>query len=226
LFGGGGGIAAGLGGQGHGAQFMDVNGGMGGFGLGGGGRGNIRRPQEVTHRVPCTLEELYNGTSKKLKVTRRVLGADGTVTPSGKTLQIDVKPGWKAGTKIRFNREGDDLGNGAQDIVFVVDEKPHALFKRDGNDLKLNLTLTLAEALCGFKKPITLLSGKTINVSNSASVIRPDQVSRMAGYGMPLAKAPGQFGALVITYKVQFPASLTQSQKDQIHAALSEQGAP
>ncbi|KAJ2761155.1 Molecular chaperone (DnaJ super), partial [Coemansia nantahalensis] len=139
------------------------------------------------------------------------------------TLQVDVKPGWKAGTKIRFNKKGDDLGNGAQDIVFVVDEKPHALFKRDGDDLRLNLALTLDEALCGFKKPVKLPSGKSINVSSSASVIRPDQVSRMAGYGMPVTKAPGQFGALVIAYKVHFPASLTQGQKDKIHEALTEQ---
>ncbi|KAJ1729754.1 Molecular chaperone (DnaJ super) [Coemansia biformis] len=229
----GGGLGGGLGGagvagmagrgRGRGAQFMGVNNDMGGFGFGGGAQGNIRHPQEATHRVPCTLEDLYSGVTKKLKVTRRVCGPDGAITPAEKTLSVEIRPGWKSGTKIRYNKEGDDLGNGAQDIVFVVVEKPHALFKRDGNDLKLSLALTLDEALCGFKKPVKLPSGKNINVSNSASVIKPDQVSRMPGYGMPITKAPGQFGSLEITYKVQFPSTLTPSQKEKIHEALTEQ---
>ncbi|KAJ2664488.1 Molecular chaperone (DnaJ super) [Coemansia sp. RSA 1200] len=236
LFGSGIGGLGGLGGMGgRSSQFMDVDGDMGGgafqgfsFGPGGaGGRGRgggirTKRPQEITRPLACTLEEIYNGCSKKLKVTRRIRGADGTINPSEKILKVDIKAGWKAGTKIRFAKEGDNLGNGAQDIVFVLEEKPHPVFKRDGDDLKIDLTLTLDEALCGFKKPVQLLSGKTIQVSNPNSIIRPNQISRMSNYGMPVSKHLGMFGALVITYKVQFPASLTLSQKEKIHEALTE----
>ncbi|KAJ2791295.1 Molecular chaperone (DnaJ super) [Coemansia linderi] len=165
--------------------------------------------------------EIYNGCTKKLKVTRRVLGQAGAVSTSEKVLQVDVKPGWKAGTKIRFQKEGDDMGHGAQDIVFVLEEKPHPLFKRDGDDLKVDMTLTLEEALCGFKKPVQLLSGKTIQVSNT-SVVKPGQISRMAGYGMRVSRQPNGYGALVITYKIQFPTSLTPSQKEKIHEALTQ----
>ncbi|KAJ2125434.1 Molecular chaperone (DnaJ super) [Coemansia sp. RSA 720] len=227
LFGGG---LSGMGGRGQGAQFMDVDngmGGMGGFGLGGGhgGHGNnisARRPQEVTRPLACTLEELYNGCTKKLKVTRRTRSAAGNITPSEKVLQVNVKPGWKAGTKIRFNKEGDNMGHGAQDIVFVVEEKPHSMFKRDGDDLKVDVTLTLDEALCGFKKPLQLLSGKSIFVSNSNSVVQPGQTSRMLNYGMPISKHPGKHGALVITYNVKFPTTLSLSQKEKIREALAE----
>ncbi|KAJ2375236.1 Molecular chaperone (DnaJ super) [Coemansia sp. RSA 2611] len=180
-----------------------------------------RRPNEVTRPLACTLEEIYNGCTKKLKVTRRVLGQAGAVSTSEKVLQVDVKPGWKAGTKIRFQKEGDDMGHGAQDIVFVLEEKPHPLFKRDGDDLKVDMTLTLEEALCGFKKPVQLLSGKTIQVSNT-SVVKPGQISRMAGYGMRVSRQPNGYGALVITYKIQFPTSLTPSQKEKIHEALTQ----
>ncbi|KAJ2355301.1 Molecular chaperone (DnaJ super), partial [Coemansia sp. RSA 2618] len=228
LFGGG---LSGMGGRGQGAQFMDVDngmGGMGGFGFGGGqggGRGtniSARRPQEVTRPLACTLEELYNGCTKKLKVTRRTRNATGGISTSEKVLQVNVKPGWKAGTKIRFNKEGDDLGQGAQDIVFVIEEKPHSIFKRDGDDLKADLTLTLEEALCGFKKPLQLLSGKSIFVSNANSVVQPGQTSRMPSYGMPISKQPGKNGALVITYNVQFPTTLSLSQKEKIREALTE----
>ncbi|KAJ2284653.1 Molecular chaperone (DnaJ super) [Coemansia sp. RSA 2706] len=218
------------GGRGRGAQFMDVDdsnmGGLGGFGFGGGagGHGNniSRRPQEVTRPLALSLEDLYKGCTKKLKVTRRVRDAGGSISTSEKVLQIDVKPGWKAGTKIRFNKEGDDMGHGAQDIVFVVEEKPHSVFKREGDDLKVEMTLTLDEALCGFKKPLQLLSGKSIFVSNSNSVVQPGQTSRMPNYGMPNTKQPGRNGALIITYHVKFPATLSLSQKEKIHEALSE----
>ncbi|KAI9501616.1 hypothetical protein BX070DRAFT_236505 [Coemansia spiralis] len=228
-----------MGGRGRSSQFMDVDDDMGagggsfqsfGFGGGGGARGgggggsglSTRRPREVTRPLACTLEEIYSGCTKKLKVTRRIRGAGSAITSSEKVLQVNVKPGWKAGTKIRFAKEGDDIGNGAQDIVFVLEEKPHSMFKRDGDDLKVDLTLTLEEALCGFKKPIQLLNGKTIQVSNANTIIRPNQVSRMPNYGMPISRQPGNFGALVITYKVQFPDSLTLSQKEKIKEAFTQ----
>ncbi|KAI9479834.1 Molecular chaperone (DnaJ super) [Coemansia sp. RSA 989] len=226
LFGGGlGGLSSmGGGGRGHGAQFMDVDGGMGGFGFGGGNGTSVRsrRPQEITRPLACTLEELYNGCTKKLKVTRRIRDATGNINPSEKVLQVNIKPGWKAGTKIRFNKEGDDLGHGAQDIVFVIEEKPHPLYKRNGDDLNVTLTLTLDEALCGFKKPLELLSGKSIFVTNSNSIVQPGQTSRMLNYGMPNSKNPGNKGTLVITYDVKFPATLSLSQKEKIHEALTE----
>ncbi|KAI7830952.1 DnaJ domain-containing protein [Kickxella alabastrina] len=225
LFGGMGGMGGGHGGMGGGhgggSQFMDVDGGLGGMFGGGGGGGmpqrmqssSARRPQEVTRKLAVSLEDLYKGCTKKLKVTRRVRGGDGVVRTTEKVLQVDIKPGWKAGTKVRFQKEGDDMGGGAQDLVFVVEQKPHPLFKREGDDLKIEMTLTLDEALCGFKKPLQLLSGKSIF---------PGQASRMPKYGMPISKSPGSFGALVITYKVQFPESLTLSQKEKIHEALTE----
>ncbi|KAJ2785264.1 Molecular chaperone (DnaJ super) [Coemansia interrupta] len=227
-------LFGGVGGGGHGAQFMDVDGsgGMGGFpGLGGmGGGGGARQrmqpnnmpPRQVTRTLPVSLEELYKGCKKKLKVTRRVRSAEGIMTPSEKILEIDIQPGWKAGTKVRFNGEGDDNGNGPQDLVFVIEERPHPVFKRDGNDLNIDMTLTLDEALCGFKKPIHLLDGKAINITNTNNVVRPGQISRMPRYGMPISKRPGNFGALVITYNIQFPTSLTLSQKEKIHEALTE----
>ena len=51
-------------------------------------------------------------------------------------LEINIKPGWKRGTKITFPNKGDAHGGVTPaDIVFTVDEKPHPHFRRDGNDL-------------------------------------------------------------------------------------------
>ncbi|KAJ1939124.1 Molecular chaperone (DnaJ super) [Linderina macrospora] len=207
-------------GRGH---HMDVDDDMGGgfSGMPGGMRPQ-GRTQEVTRPLPCTLEELYNGCTKKLKVTRRTLDrSSGQLVSSEKILQISVRPGWKAGTKVRFSGEGDDFGHGGQDIVFVVEAKPHAVFKRDGDNLHMDMELSLDEALCGFKRPVKTLSGKSFMVANK-TVVKPGQVSQMDGYGMPISKQPGTFGKLIINYKVAFPMSLTDSQKEKIHAALTQ----
>ena len=92
-------------------------GGMPGSRANGPHRSQPSLPQAVQRSLPLSLEDLYNGGVKRLKVTRKQTGAD-----SEKILQVNIKPGWKAGTKIKFPAEGDDLpGGGAQDIEVSKD---------------------------------------------------------------------------------------------------------
>ena len=59
-----------------------------------------------------TLEEVYNGCTKKMKISRRVLNDDGhTTSTREKILTINVKKGWREGTRITFNKEGDQGPN-------------------------------------------------------------------------------------------------------------------
>ncbi|KAL1103656.1 hypothetical protein V6Z11_D04G014400 [Gossypium hirsutum] len=75
-------------------------------------------------------------------------------------LTIDVKPGWKKGTKITFPDKGNEQPNQLPaDLVFVIDEKPYDLYKRDGNDLIVNKRVSLAEALGGTTINLTTLDG-------------------------------------------------------------------
>jgi len=69
-------------------------------------------------------------------------------------LKIDIKPGWKRGTKITFPGKGNQEAESKtpDDLIFVVDEKPHAFFKRDGNDLVVTQKILLVEALVGKTK--------------------------------------------------------------------------
>ncbi|KAG0296624.1 DnaJ sub B member 4, partial [Dissophora globulifera] len=100
---GGAGMRGGMGGMGG----MPGMGGMGGMG----GRGRTHpaappeKPAALERPLAVSLEDLQKGVTKRLKVTRKV--RDGSGRSSDKILTIDVKPGWKAGTKIRFPREGD-----------------------------------------------------------------------------------------------------------------------
>ena len=86
-----------------------------------------------------------------MKISRRVVGADGAAKKEEKVLTINVKPGWKSGTKITFQREGDQAPNKIPaDIIFIIRDKPHQHFKREGSDLKHQCKITLREV--NFKK--------------------------------------------------------------------------
>ena len=84
------------------------------------------------------LLELYHGTKKRWKTTKRVVRQDGTVDPQEKIHEVVIKPGYKAGTKIRFRAIGNDKpGYLPADVVFIIKEKPHNIFKRDGDNVAL-----------------------------------------------------------------------------------------
>lgn len=200
-------------GAGGGSRF----GGMPG-GFGGGGR-SARRPEPdtVTMQLPVTLEDLYTGASKKMKLNRR--GADGS--KESKILEVKIKPGWKPGTKINFVNEGDYQPecHARQTVQFIVEEKLHSVFKRDGNDIIATIPLSFKEALLGFDKEITTLSGRKINISRSTPV-QPSSSNRYPNQGMPISKEPGKYGDIIVTYKIDFPLHLTAAQKNTIRLAF------
>merc|ERR1711916_120655 len=147
--------------------------------------------------------------TKKMKVTRRIFDRSGGATTAEKVLQIDVKPGWKAGTKITFREEGDERpGTIPADIVFVLGEKPHATFQRDGNNLVLKQTVSLKDALCGEHVIRTeTLDGRRLEIPVT-EVITPDMRKIVRGEGMPISKQPGQKGDLIVQFTMRFPSTL------------------
>lgn len=94
----------------------------------------------------ATLEEINKGCVKKMKISRRIIQADGTPKKEDKYVSIAIKPGWKSGTKVTFQKEGDQSrGKIPSDIVFIIRDKPHSLFKREGSDLRYTARLTLKQ---------------------------------------------------------------------------------
>lgn len=218
-FGGGAGGAS-MGGMPGGFQFADM-GGMGGFGSPGTKRG-ARAAQEaeiVTRPLSVALEDVFKGATKKLKVTSRSLSATGQQTSADKVLEVVIKPGFKAGTKFSFPNSGDEKPDGTvQTIQFVLEDKPHPRFKREGDDLRYDLELELVDALCGYERIVETIDGKKIKVSASGPA-QNGQETRYPGLGMPNSKT-GQRGALVVTTRVKMPASLSQQQKTELKRIL------
>ena len=163
--------------------------------------------------VPCTLEQLYSGTTKKLKVTRTVNGQQ-----QEKIIQLDIKPGWKEGTKLTYDGEGDiKPGYKPQDLVFVIKEKKHDYFKREKDDLIYEDVISLKQALTGVTINTRGVDGRmlTLNVND---VIQPGTEKRLVGEGMP--KKGGGRGDLIFRFNISFPTYLSQEQKNAMNRYL------
>ena len=188
-----------------------TNGGQSGFGGSSMPRQAPREPEVIDLNVPCTLEQLYNGGVKKMKIKRRGLNGqlESTIIP------IQLRAGWKAGTKITYKDMGDYHNGQRQTVRFIITEKPDANFTRDGNDLKTVLKLSFKESLLGFDKEVTTISGRRIRVSRAAPT-QPGTSTTYPGLGMPISKRPGNFGDLKVQFDVDYPIYLSDSQKSAI----------
>jgi DnaJ homolog subfamily B member 4 len=181
-----------------------------------------QRPSEITRPLKVTLEELYSGAVKHLKVGRRLLSG----ATEDKVLEIQIHPGWKIGTKVRFPKAGNEQPNGdSQDLVFVVEEKPHPTFTREGNNLVYKLKIPLVDALAGStsRRTVDTLDGRKLQVPLPSGVIKPGQEHTISGEGMPIRKEGSvkTKGDLILKWDVVFPDRLTLSQKEGIRKILA-----
>ena len=190
--------------------------GMGG-GMGGGPFGGYGKPADSTHTLRCTLDELYTGTTKRVKLSRSVADpATGRPVRVEEVLTIDVRPGWKAGTKVRFEGKGE----GGGDTVFVVEEAPHPRFKREGDNLVFTARVPLVDALCGATINLRSLDGRPLTVTTTG-VATPSATKVVKGEGMPISKAGGSVkGDLHVRFDIAFPKALSDDQKGILRQTL------
>jgi len=133
------------------------------------------------------------------------------VVQERKILEVNVDKGMSDGQKIMFSGEGDQEPNiEPGDIIIVLDEQEHPVFRRQDNDLLMKMNITLVEALCGFQKVITTLDDRKIVIScNPGEVIKHEDIKCVLGEGMPTYKDPFVKGRLIIVFEVEFPENLS-----------------
>merc|ERR1712146_741742 len=132
-------------------------------GMGGGPRRPRDKSASITHTLNVPLEDIYTGTTKRVKISVNRVSAGGKVSTE-KT--IPIKPGYKDGTKITFEREGEEeSGKDPGDITFVIQAKPHDKYTRDGDDLIYSCDVTLEEALSGVNRIIRTLDGRQLHMN-------------------------------------------------------------
>lgn len=89
------------------------------------------------------------------------------VVQENKAISVTIERGLAAGDTIILPKEAEqvpDLALG--DLVFTIKQKPHGTFKRVGNNLFIDLTLTLEESLLGFQKTVKHLDGHIVTIKN------------------------------------------------------------
>ncbi|XP_048874623.1 dnaJ homolog subfamily B member 5 isoform X1 [Brienomyrus brachyistius] len=205
--------------------------GINGFHHGGGGgrrhhadalhsRRKVQDPP-VVHELRVSLEEIFHGCTKRMKITRRRLNPDGkTLRTEDKILNIIIKRGWKEGTKITFPKEGDETPeNIPADIAFVLKDKGHPHFKRDGSNIVFTAKISLKEALCGCTVNIPTMDNRVIPLPCS-DVIKPGTVKRLRGEGLPYPKSPSQRGDLIVEFQVRFPDRIPPQSREIIKQHL------
>lgn len=199
-------------------------------------RENAERPQffvdNLFRQVPAnensevdlyvTLGEVYNGCTKKVKVSRTVIAPGESVRKADeKVFTVEVKAGWKAGTRITFRGEGNQLhlGSVPGDLVFVIRDKPHPHFRRDGVDVRYTAKITFKEALRGGTVYVpTLTHGKlTVPLTD---IVTPTTVKRIPGQGLPHSKDPTARGDLLLSFDIECPRHTTEAERRLLWDAL------
>jgi len=185
------------------------------------GRGAKKQDPAIERELALSLQEVFHGCTKKMKISRRVMNDDGhTSSIRDKILTITVKKGWKPGTRITFPEEGDQGPNNIPaDIVFIVKDKPHPRFRRNGVDLVYSAHVPLGKALTGCVVDIHTLDDRLVNVPIN-DIVKPGYTKRVPGEGMPISTDPSKKGDLVIEFDIEFPNSLSPARKELIQRAL------
>jgi len=160
-----------------------------------------------------------NQTGEKIREKDKCKTCNGKkVGKERKILKCEIDKGMKDGQKLTFSGEGDqapDIDPG--DIVIVLDEKEHDVFKRQGSDLFTTMEIELADALCGFTRNIKTLDNRTLVVrSHPGEVIRPKEMKCIVDEGMPIYGSPSEQGRLVIEFVIIFPKDGWINPKDLI----------
>ncbi|MEN2786447.1 DnaJ C-terminal domain-containing protein [Sphingomonas qilianensis] len=201
-FGQGGGAPGGFqGGNFGGGQSADVNDlfeGLFGGRQGGGGFGGFgRRPQPKGGNVAYKLNVPF--TDAATLAAQRVTLADG------KTIDIKLPAGFESGTQMRLSGKGDPGPGGNGDAILTINLQPHRFFTRDGDDVRLDLPVTLAEAVLGAGVPVPTVDGAvklTVPAGSSSG-----KTLRLRGRGFH--RKDGTRGDQLVTLMVDLPAEDT-----------------
>ncbi|QWG22237.1 J domain-containing protein [Bradyrhizobium sediminis] len=153
--------------------------------------GGIGLDLDLSVAMTVSLEEAVKGVEKRVRL------------PTGKELNVKIPAGVTAGQQIRLKGQGETAhGHRPGDLLITVSIAPHAFFKVDGSDLRVDLPITLYEAVLGGKVRVpTLGSAVELSIPKNTSSGR---TFRLKGKGLP-KPAAGATGDLFVTTRIMLP---------------------
>lgn len=174
-------------------------------GGGGSARSSMRmRGQDIHYKLEVDFLEAATGGKKRI------------VMPNGGALDINVPAGVRDGQTIRLKGKGGEGLNGgpAGDALIEISVRPHAIFKRDGDDIRMELPIGLDEAVLGAKVDAPTLHGRvTMTIPAGAS---SGQTLRLRGRGVRRrGRKPGD---QYVELKIVLPKEIDKDLKDAVKA--------
>ena len=181
-------------GQGDGAGLGDIFEGLFGGGTGSGGFGGARQraaPKggNVHYKLGVSLSDAAT------RATQRITLADG------KTIDLKLPAGVEDGTQMRLGGKGEAGPGGSGDAIVTIQVQPHSFFRRDGDNLRVDVPITLDEAVNGAKVKVPTAEGAvmlTIAPGTSSG-----KTLRLGGKGF--SRKDGTRGDQLVTIEIQLP---------------------
>ena len=194
-------------GGGAGINLDDIFGAFGGFG---GAHGS---PYQ---QAPQKGEDLHASTRITLK--QSLSGVNIKLAVSGKPMTVKVPKGIKDGQSVRLRGKGKASINGgsAGDLIVTIHVEEDPVYSREGNDLRMTLPVTFAEATLGANVELPLIDGSTVTVKVPAGS-DSGRTLRLKGRGVATKKGTGD---LLATISVVVPKDLTPEQLDSIKSLV------
>ena len=186
---------------------------------GGPGPGHAAQQQPVkgsnlTYELSVSLGEILSGSEKTISLRRE-----------GQTENVSVKipKGIKAGQKLRLAGKGNPspYGGPPGDLLLIINEQPHPVFTRDGNNLIVEQKIPFSKACLGSEISIKSLEDKNLKVKVPAGIQQQAKL-RLKGHGLPAGKKGGR-GDIYVKFLVDIPKKLSEEQK-KIVQELADKG--
>jgi len=181
--------------------FSQIFGGMGGF-TPGGQRPAGRQPQKYEMEMIISLQEAYNGSTRKVKINDR-------------SFDVKVPKGTRSGTKLRLKGAGPNNS----DVFLVVKVSEDPRFERKKDNLYTDVNIDLYRAVLGGEVRVPTLSGEVVLTIPSGT--QPGQSFRLKGRGMPNLKNNAKPGDLYANIQVELPKQLGPEER-QLFEKLSQ----
>ena len=158
-----------------------------------GGRRTAQQPsrgEDVTATVSVPLDDVVKGGTARVTL------------PTGRTLEVKIPAGMEEGKAIRLKGQGHDSVSGGPsgDAIVTVRYAPHKHFHVEGRDLRLDLPVTLYEAVLGGTVPVATLDG-TVEITLPPGANK-GRTLRLRGKGLP---GPAGAGDLLVTPRLTLP---------------------
>jgi molecular chaperone DnaJ len=159
--------------------------------------------------VPCPR---CHGTGKNIS-TCPVCHGEGTVERT-EPLEVRIKPGTRDGQRIRIPGKGNAGTHGGPtgDLYAIIRTDEHPVFRRDGDDIYINVPITATEAALGGKIEVPTIDGRTLLKIPPGT--QSGQKLRLREKGVPSATKEGTRGDEIVEVKVTVPMPRDEKTKE------------